>query len=483
MSTSSTHPGGVARAHRGPPRHRLAAHDPVHGPRRRHVHVPGGHRLTGLEDPIEGEIVTVEAPHRLVMRWSRREPAHRRRHDAATSARGRHPVRAYPERLPGAARDHAATGRCAGRTQHSSKARWRRRWPRSPRPAGRPRRHRRHTASTQRRRPLQPAARASSTSPSRSAPGLSSQVRSTAGPRPTTPMPDSPPPSSAEGDRRRRRAGPPHPKTSWRPRPSLPATAPRTGGCRGVFRVDTPKLARRLVTARDWSADRRGQAVAAAAAILLLLAMIALLVGKVTAPHPAKPPRTGGGIEGPAQTTFPGAPVERSPGAAIVPATSAPTGSAPAPATSAPSAAATGPQLTARARTEDLTLTSYRVTVTIANPSTAPSTDWTVVIVLPLLDLTVRDVDGAVMSRTGLKVIFTPVTAPPRHPQRRLGGHPLRGRRPRRAQHPPRLRHRRTPLHPGIGMKSWWGRATLDQSLRSGPTPPARGVTGFDFVR
>ncbi|WP_460493956.1 cellulose binding domain-containing protein [Dactylosporangium cerinum] len=165
----------------------------------------------------------------------------------------------------------------------------------------------------------------------------------------------------------------------------------------------------RIVTARDWSADRRSQAVAAAAAILLLLAMIALLVGKATAPHPAKPPRTGGGVEGPAQATVPAAPAERSPRVAVVPATSAPTGPPPAVATSAPSAATTGPQLTARTRTEDLTLTSYRVTVTIANPSTAPSTDWTVVIVLPLLDLTVRDVDGAVMSRTGLKVIFTPV--------------------------------------------------------------------------
>ncbi|WP_327008393.1 cellulose binding domain-containing protein [Dactylosporangium sp. NBC_01737] len=43
------------------------------------------------------------------------------------------------------------------------------------------------------------------------------------------------------------------------------------------------------------------------------------------------------------------------------------------------------------------------------NPATTPSADWTVVVVLPLLDLTVRNVDGAVMSRTGVKVIFTPV--------------------------------------------------------------------------
>jgi hypothetical protein len=165
----------------------------------------------------------------------------------------------------------------------------------------------------------------------------------------------------------------------------------------------------RVATARDWSADRRSQAVAAAAAILLLLAMIALLVGKATAPHPAKPPRTGGGVEGSAQATVPAAPAERSPRAAVVSATSPSAGASPAPATSAPSAAATGPQFTASTRTEDLNLTSYRVTVIIANPSTAPSTDWTVVVVLPLLDLTVRDVDGAVMARTGLKAIFTPV--------------------------------------------------------------------------
>jgi hypothetical protein len=165
---------------------------------------------------------------------------------------------------------------------------------------------------------------------------------------------------------------------------------------------------RRALTARDWSADRRSQAVAAAAAILLLLAMMALLIGKATAPHPAKPPRTGGGVEGPAQASVP-APTERSPRAAVVPATSTPADDAPASATSVPSAAATGSRLTARARTEDLTLTSYRVTVTITNPGPTPSTDWTVVIVLPLLDLTVREVDGAVMSRTGVKVIFTPV--------------------------------------------------------------------------
>jgi hypothetical protein len=78
-----------------------------------------------------------------------------------------------------------------------------------------------------------------------------------------------------------------------------------------------------LASVRDWSADRRSQAVAAGAAILLLLAVAAILIGKATAPHPARPPRTGGESPGPAQASIPAAPDRPSVAAppAAVPAT------------------------------------------------------------------------------------------------------------------------------------------------------------------
>ncbi|GAA3202717.1 SRPBCC domain-containing protein [Dactylosporangium siamense] len=366
--------------------------------------------LAGLEDPIEGEIVTTEAPHRLVMRWS---------------GENLHTVVALTlDELPGDGTRLTLTQSGFLGPQGTMRRRVLRRTyqqlfegpmaatlarqaadpPAAPTVTDPPAAVRRNDGGPFNRLPRQ------LNSPSRSAPGLSSQVRSTAGPRPTTTMPGFA--AAVLGARATGVAAVPAARVDDSVTPGHQFTHRRGAFASSAFSAFSAWVRRswhRIVTARDWSADRRSQAVAAAAAILLLLAMIALLVGKATAPHPAKPPRTGGGVEGPAQATVPAAPAERSQRVAVVPATSAPTGSPPAPATSAPSATTTGPQLTARTRTEDLTLTSYRVTVTIANPSTAPSTDWTVVIVLPLLDLTVRDVDGAVMSRTGLKVIFTPV--------------------------------------------------------------------------
>lgn len=410
--------------------------------------------LAGLEDPIEGEIVTTETAHRLVMRWSGENlhtvvaltlderPGGGTRLTLTQSGflgpqgtmRRRVLRRTYQQLFEGpmaatlarqAERDDQA-----GLTVTDPPTVVRRNdggpFNRLPRQSNAPSRsapglssQTRSTAGSDsgpdpisQTRPADGPVLGSQTHPA-AGPALSSQTRSTAGPRSTTTMP-----GFAAAAFSARAAVP----TARTPAISDTSdTAVAASSHRSPRRWD-PKLAasacsalvrrawHRLVTARDWSADRRSQAVAAAAAILLLLAMIALLVGKATAPHPAKPPRTGGGVEGPAQASFPGAPAERSPRPALVSASSAP---AAAPSESAPPppslVADTGPQLTARTRTEDLTLTSYRVTVTIANPGPSPGTDWTVVIVLPLLDLTVRDVDGAVMTRTGLKVIFTPV--------------------------------------------------------------------------
>ncbi|MET7417549.1 SRPBCC domain-containing protein [Dactylosporangium sp. NPDC005555] len=380
--------------------------------------------LAGLEDPIEGEIVTTEAPHRIVMRWSGEnlhtvvavvldEVAGGGTRLAFTQSgflgpqgtMRRRTLRGTFQRLfegPLAAtlaKQAAPPASSAAATLAD--------------PATVVRRN---DGGPFNRLPRQPNA------PSRSAPGLSSQRPSTAGPRPTTTMPGFA--AAVLGAKATGVAAVPAPPLIPAARTSDPlpgaashrSTRPGAGirglgtfgtGAASAFFALVRRSWRRLVTARDWSADRRSQAVAAAAAVLLLLAMIALLVGKATAPHPAKPPRTGGGVEGPLQATFPAAPAERSPRPALVSASSAPavvpSGSA------APASSTAAPQLTARTRAEDLTLTSYRVTITIANPATAPATDWTVAVTLPLLDLTVRNVDGAVMTRTGLQVIFTPV--------------------------------------------------------------------------
>ncbi|MEV4509546.1 SRPBCC domain-containing protein [Dactylosporangium sp. NPDC049525] len=379
--------------------------------------------LAGLEDPIEGETVTTEAPHRLVMRWSG-ENLHtvvaltldERPGDGTrltlTQSGFLGPQGTMRRRVLRRTYQQLFEGPLAATLTRQAAADP----PAAPTVTDPPAAVRRNDGGPFNRLPRQ------LNSPSRSAPGLSSQVRSTAGPRPTTTMPGfaaavlgaratgiAAVPAARTGDAVTAEA-PAHRPTHRR---GLGATLRRLGAAARAAAValsaSVRRSWRRIVTARDWSADRRSQAVAAAAAILLLLAMIALLVGKATAPHPAKPPRTGGGVEGPAQATVPAAPAERSQRAAVVPASSAPAGATPAPSVSTPAVAATGPQLTAHTRTEDLSLTSYRVTVTIVNPSTAPSTDWTVVVVLPLLDLTVREVDGAVMSRTGLKAIFTPV--------------------------------------------------------------------------
>ncbi|GGM34815.1 SRPBCC domain-containing protein [Dactylosporangium sucinum] len=337
--------------------------------------------LEGLEDPVEGEVVTIEAPHRLVMRWE---------------ARNLHTVvaLAVEERGPGSRltmtqsgflgpqgtlRRRVLLGTYTALFEGPLVATLAKGMPGQPgEPAGPPP-ARRNEGGPFSRLPRQAGGA------SRSAPGLSSEVRSTAGPRPTTSM------------------------------PGFAAAALRARGVAAVTAPLPPPRGpwARLVGLRDWSADRRSHAVAAAAAALLLIAMTALLIGKATTPHPASPPRVGGPTEGPAQATVPAAstaPSIRATAEPVVPATSRSTPPSPG-ATSAVPAPTTPPELTASYRSEDLQLTSYRVTITIANPGATPANDWTVVVTLPILDLTVRNVQGAVMTRADVRATFTPTEA------------------------------------------------------------------------
>ncbi|MEV6924063.1 SRPBCC domain-containing protein [Dactylosporangium sp. NPDC051485] len=369
------------------------------------------HDLEGLEDPIEGELVTIEAPHRLVLRCqgtnlhtvvamtlTEREGGS---HLTLTQSgflgpqgtmRRRVLLSTYTSVLEGLL--SAALARIAAEEPDAGEppattSQWR------------------NAGGPFNRLPRQV------NSPSRSAPGLSSQRRSTAGPRPTTSVPGfAAAVLGAHTTGVAKVPTEPVPAQRVASRPATVRTA-RLGDMAVRGGIAVRRGWRWLAGARDWSADRRSQAVATGAAALLLLAMAGVLIGKATALHPADPPHTGGDTSSPLQASAPAvaAPQASTPRPVAPAATrsSAPVAS-PTPSPSTPSTVGLA-QPTATYKTENLTLTSYRVTLTITNPGPAAADDWTVAIVLPLLDLNVRNVDGAVMSRSGLRVIFTPVDA------------------------------------------------------------------------
>ena len=158
------------------------------------------------------------------------------------------------------------------------------------------------------------------------------------------------------------------------------------------------------------SDEHRGQAVAAAAAFLLLLAIVALLVGHATIRHPAHPPQTGGGTDAPFDAAGPAAPMrtDGDPGHRLPPSFAAVATANPttAPSDSGPAA---HPVLVATFKTERKRLSGYDASITIANPSSTPVDDWSVTVTLPVLDLRIRNVDGAVYAATGQDVTFTPI--------------------------------------------------------------------------
>ncbi len=158
------------------------------------------------------------------------------------------------------------------------------------------------------------------------------------------------------------------------------------------------------------SAERRSQAVAAAAALLLLLAMVALVVGHATTAHRPRAPQTGGGGGEPLDAMAPAPPMSTAgdPGHVAPPlaVAASETPSTPAPAASSP---AIGSVLVATYKTERTRLSGYDASITIANPSGSSVDSWSVTLTLPVLDLRVRNVDGAVATATGQDVTFTPI--------------------------------------------------------------------------
>ncbi|GAA2616046.1 hypothetical protein GCM10010399_53750 [Dactylosporangium fulvum] len=409
-------------------------------------------RLEGLEDPVEGEIVISDAPNRLVMRWvaenlhtvvaltiaelgsgSRLTMTQSGFLGPQGTMRRRVLLSTYSSLFEGPFK--TALARAATEGEHGETG----------------------TTTVWRNQggPFSRLPRQANAS-SRPAPRLSSEARSTAGPRPTAALPGfaaavlgaqakgvaKVTPSDSD-DEATAVAGPAQGLPAMRSEPEgaldtssgVSSADPAPGGASSVgpasdgleVRSARVGLVARggaavrsgwtwLARSRDWSADRRSQAVAAAAAVLLLIAMVALLVGKATAPHPANPPQVGGGAAGPEQATMPGVPnadkSPRSTSGPVVPATShSLSPAAPSPGAVQPSTTPAPPQLTATYRSEDLQLTSYRVTITVANPGTAAADEWTVVVMLPILDLSVRNISGAAMTRTGLRLIFTPVDA------------------------------------------------------------------------
>jgi endoglucanase len=72
-------------------------------------------------------------------------------------------------------------------------------------------------------------------------------------------------------------------------------------------------------------------------------------------------------------------------------------------------AQAVDPTLSAAYRTESTRVSGYDASITIKNVTGQPVKEWTVIVTLPLLDVGVHDVAGAVPTENGNQVTFTPV--------------------------------------------------------------------------
>jgi uncharacterized protein YndB with AHSA1/START domain len=155
----------------------------------------------------------------------------------------------------------------------------------------------------------------------------------------------------------------------------------------------------------------RTRAVTVGAALLLAIALILAIVAAATIMHPAAEPQVGNEPEGPAgYAELPGRPP------LTASATVSRSGSAapdPRGASAAPAAAGAA-SLTAAYQQEGAHLGGYTGRVTVTNPGPVPTEGWTVVmsipmaVSLPILGSTVRTISGASHKQDADTVTFTP---------------------------------------------------------------------------
>ncbi|GIJ51024.1 hypothetical protein Val02_79100 [Virgisporangium aliadipatigenens] len=157
--------------------------------------------------------------------------------------------------------------------------------------------------------------------------------------------------------------------------------------------------------------DARGRHVAVGAGLLLVIALVSLIVVAATLSYPPGSPLigpgNGQGHDGYAELpggTRPPASAGASRGGSASGQPAEPSGVLP----TASGGAHLGPNLTAVYRTETVRLGGYRGAVTISNPGGQPVEGWTVVLTLPVLNLTIRKTAGAQMKQDGDRFVFTP---------------------------------------------------------------------------
>jgi uncharacterized protein YndB with AHSA1/START domain len=165
----------------------------------------------------------------------------------------------------------------------------------------------------------------------------------------------------------------------------------------------------------DPESDRaRARSVAIGAVLMLVIVLVLAIVAAATIMIPAGDPQVGSGAEGTSgYAELPGRPV-----LSASPSLSRSGSTVPSPdgLSTAPTAAGQ-PALSAAYTEEGLRIGGYRGKVTLANAGQAPVNGWTVVITmratvsLPLIGTVVRSPAGAVSRQDGDQVTFTPVEA------------------------------------------------------------------------
>jgi uncharacterized protein YndB with AHSA1/START domain len=162
--------------------------------------------------------------------------------------------------------------------------------------------------------------------------------------------------------------------------------------------------------------DARARSVAIGAALMLVLAVVLAIVAAATIMIPASDPQVGEGIEGRSgYAELPGRPAASASPAVSRSGSVVPSPGAPGAPLGSPSAADGRPALTAAYVEEGLRIGGYRGRVTVTNPGTAAVSGWTVVMTLkaavdlPLIGSVVREPKGTALKQDGETVTFTPV--------------------------------------------------------------------------